>query len=274
MAISKKMTAAAVACASSLFLATSLFSAESNPAPKQDVVKAEKVLRVGSLTVYAPFEYRDSKTGEYVGFDMDLIREVGRRTGYKIEIVSMSLDGLVPALMAGNIDAAVSALTITPERSEKVDFTKPYINAGLTVMTTKQNAPEINSIDDLRNKKLCAEIGSSGALFMKRIPGAEVVSYNSAAEAFLELNQGGCYAMLNDSPVNKYFLKTNASQSMNLVERPFVASDDFYGIAVQKGDAKLLKMLDDTLDEMKKDGSFDAIYAKWFGSEGSSSERI
>ena len=196
---------------------------------------------------------------------MDLIREIGRRKGFDVQIISMTLDGLVPALVSGNIDAAVSALTITPERAEKVDFTKPYLNAGLTVMTTKENAPKIKSVKDLENKLLCAEIGSSGALVMKRIPGTTVRTFNSAADAFLELNKGGCFAMLNDGPVNKYFLTQKASKSMNLTALDFVVSDDFYGIAVQKGNKKLLKELDDALDEMRADGTFQKIYDKWFG---------
>ncbi|CCZ18804.1 putative uncharacterized protein [Sutterella wadsworthensis CAG:135] len=196
---------------------------------------------------------------------MDLIREIGRRKGFDVQIISMTLDGLVPALVSGNIDAAVSALTITPERAEKVDFTKPYLNAGLTVMTTKDNAPKIKSVKDLENKLLCAEIGSSGALVMKRIPGTTVRTFNSAADAFLELNKGGCFAMLNDGPVNKYFLTQKASKSMNLTALDFVVSDDFYGMAVQKGNKKLLKELDDALDEMRADGTFQKIYDKWFG---------
>ena len=196
---------------------------------------------------------------------MDLIREIGRRKGFDVQIISMTLDGLVPALVSGNIDAAVSALTITPERAEKVDFTKPYLNAGLTVMTTKDNAPKIKSVKDLENKLLCAEIGSSGALVMKRIPGTTVRTFNSAADAFLELNKGGCFAMLNDGPVNKYFLTQKASKSMNLTALDFVFSDDFYGMAVQKGNKKLLKELDDALDEMRADGTFQKIYDKWFG---------
>jgi polar amino acid transport system substrate-binding protein len=196
---------------------------------------------------------------------MDLIREIGRRKGFDVQIISMTLDGLVPALVSGNIDAAVSALTITPERAEKVDFTKPYLNAGLTVMATKDNAPKIKSVKDLENKLLCAEIGSSGALVMKRIPGTTVRTFNSAADAFLELNKGGCFAMLNDGPVNKYFLTQKASKSMNLTALDFVVSDDFYGMAVQKGNKKLLKELDDALDEMRADGTFQKIYDKWFG---------
>ncbi len=229
-------------------------------------------LRVGSLTVYPPFEYLDSSTGRYEGFDMDLIREVGKREGFEIEIVSMSLDGLVPALMSGNIDAAVSALTITPERSARVDFTKPYLNAGLTVMTTRTNAPAIKSLKDLEGKTLCAEIGSSGALVMKRIPGTKIRTFNSAADAFLELNEGGCYAMLNDGPVNRYFLKQPASKSMNLTALDFVVSDDFYGMAVQKGNKKLLERLDKSLASIKADGTFDKIYEKWFGVKPAAAE--
>lgn len=249
MAITKKLAAAAAA-------ATLVFSF---------AAEAAQTLRVGSLTVYPPFEYLDSKTGQYEGFDMDLIREIGRRNDLDIRIVSMSLDGLVPALISGNIDCAVSALTITPERSEKVDFTKPYMNAGLTVMTTKDNAPQIKSLKDLEKKTLCTEIGSSGALMMKRIPGTTIRTFNSAADAFLELNKGGCYAMLNDGPVNKYFLKQKASQSMKLVALDFVVSDDLYGMAVQKGNKKLLNLLDSTLDAMRADGSYQKIYDKWFG---------
>ena len=139
------------------------------------------------------------------------------------------------------------------------------MNAGLTVMTTKENAPKIKSVKDLENKLLCAEIGSSGALVMKRIPGTTVRTFNSAADAFLELNKGGCFAMLNDGPVTKYFLTQKASKSMNLTALDFVVSDDFYGMAVQKGNKKLLKELDDALDEMRADGTFQKIYDKWIG---------
>lgn len=271
MALIKKIAAAAAVSALAFSTFVAFGAGENAPQQKQNAsaqIESVPTLRVGSLTVYAPFEYMDSATGQYEGFDMDLVRELGKREGYKIEIVSMTLDGLIPALMADNIDVAVSALTITPERSEKVDFTKPYINAGLTVMTTRDNAPKIKSLKDLEGKCLCAEIGSSGALFMKRIPGTTIRTFNSAADAFLELNKNGCYAMLNDGPVNKYFLRQDAAKSMNLVALDWVVSDDQYGFAVKKGNAELLKKLDDALDAMKKDGTYDRIYDKWFGDTG------
>lgn len=109
MAITKKLAAAAAA-------ATLVFSF---------AAEAAQTLRVGSLTVYPPFEYLDSKTGQYEGFDMDLIREIGRRNDLDIRIVSMSLDGLVPALISGNIDCAVSALTITPSAPKRSTSRSP-----------------------------------------------------------------------------------------------------------------------------------------------------
>ena len=81
----------------------------------------------------------------------------------------------------------------------------------------------------------------------------------------MRLAKGGCYAMLNDGPVNRYFLKQRASKHMNLTSLDFVVSDDFYGFAVQKGNKALLERLNKSLDEIKADGTFDRIYEKWFG---------
>ena len=147
-----------------------------------------ETLRVGSETVYPPFEFLDSNSGKYVGFDIDLIDEVAKRAGFEPQILSMGLDGLIPALMSGSIDVAVSALTITPERAAKVDFTKPYYESGLS-MARKDDA-SIKGVKGLENKVLCAEIGSSGSVFMSKIKGAKIRTFNSAGEAFLQGPRG------------------------------------------------------------------------------------
>ena len=143
-----------------------------------------ETLRVGSETVYPPFEFLDSNSGKYVGFDIDLIDEVAKRAGFEPQILSMGLDGLIPALMSGSIDVAVSALTITPERAAKVDFTKPYYESGLSIMARKDDA-SIKGVKDLENKVLCAEIGSSGSVFMSKIKGAKIRTFSSAATSEL-----------------------------------------------------------------------------------------
>ena len=223
-----------------------------------------ETLRVGSETVYPPFEFLDSNSGKYVGFDIDLIDEVAKRAGFEPQILSMGLDGLIPALMSGSIDVAVSALTITPERAAKVDFTKPYYESGLSIMARKDDA-SIKGVKDLENKVLCAEIGSSGSLYMSKIKGAKVRTFNSAGEAFIELNNKGCSAIVNDKPVNEYFLTQKASANLKLREVPGVLSAENYGFAIQKGNDKLRARLDKALDEIRADGTYDKIYNKWFG---------
>ena len=224
-----------------------------------------ETLRVGSETVYPPFEYLDSKSGQYVGFDMDLIDAIGKRAGFDVKIYSMGLDGLIPALMSSSIDVAVSALTITPQRAEKVDFTDPYYKSGLSIMTHKENAGKIKGPEDLHNKTLCAEIGSAGALYSSKLPGVTVRTFNSAAEAFMEISLKGCYAMINDKPVNEYFLVQRASQTMNLAEVPVILSADNYGFAVKKGNTALRERLNKGLREVIADGTYERIHMKWFG---------
>ena len=223
-----------------------------------------ELLRVGSETVYPPFEFLDSTVGEYVGFDIDLIKEVSKRAGFEPVVYSMGLDSLLPALKFGMIDVAVSALTITPERSARVDFTKPYYYTGLRIMTHTDN-PEITDIKELEGKTLCAEIGSSGALFSSRIPNTKIRTFNSVSEAFLEINLKGCYAMINDSPVNQYFFTQKVSEGFRLKETGPVLDAQSYGFAVKQGNAALLERLNKALDEVQADGTFEKIHAKWFG---------
>ena len=154
---------------------------------------ARDLLRVGTEPTFAPFEFLDTETKQFAGFDMDLIRAVADKAGYDVEILNMGFDALIPALMTRSIDVIAAGLSITEERAKRVDFTKPYINAGLTVMTTQENAPNIKSVKDLEGKCLCAEIGSSGALVMKRIPNTTIRTFNSAADAFLELDKNVPY---------------------------------------------------------------------------------
>ena len=118
----------------------------------QDKAKSDaKVLRVGTEATYAPFEFQDDKSKEYIGFDMDLIRAVGKQMGYEVQIQNLSFDGLIPALEAGNIDLAASGMTITEERAKKILFSEPYYKAGISVMV-KEGNNDIKSFNDLAGK--------------------------------------------------------------------------------------------------------------------------
>ena len=225
--------------------------------------KAERVVRFGTEPTFAPFEFQQEGSKEFAGFDMDLARAIGKKMGVKVEIVNMGFDGLIPALNAGNIDVAVAGMSITPARAKSVEFSVPYYKSGLAVMVKKDNTT-IKGIEDLKGKKIAAQIGTTGAMEAHKIPNATVVEFNNNVEASLELKNGGAEAVINDLPVVAYFLGQGKGSEFAKIVGHTVSSED-YGMAVKKGNTKLVGEINDALAAMKKDGEYDKIYKKWFG---------
>jgi polar amino acid transport system substrate-binding protein len=229
---------------------------------QQQAKAKDKVLRVGSETTYPPFEFQDAKTKEATGFDIDLIKAVAKQAGYKVKVVGMNFDGLIPALLAKNIDVIASAMTITDERAEKVDFTDPYYKSGQTILVRKDDN-SIQSFKDLEGKRIGVQIGTTGADEAKKIKNAKIREYNTTDEANLDLINGSVDAVINDLPVNQYYLAQGGSKDAKLVGE--LLSRENYGFAVAKGNTKLRDQLNKGLAEVKKSGEYDKIYMKWFG---------
>ena len=222
----------------------------------------EKVLKVGCNADFAPFEFVAEGSGEYTGFDMDLIRAIGKEMGYKVDIQNINFDGLIPSLEAGNIDVIISGMTITEERAQKVAFSAPYYQSGLTIMVKENNA-NIKSFKDLEGNTIATQIGTTGATEAKKVPNANVKEFNSSADTFMELKIGGVEAVINDRPVNDYYLVQTGSKDFKAL--PDVLSAEDYGIAVNKKNTELKEKIDKALKALKDNGEYDKIYQKWFG---------
>ncbi|QDR79536.1 basic amino acid ABC transporter substrate-binding protein [Sporomusa termitida] len=220
------------------------------------------LLRVGSDTTYAPFGFQDEKSREYVGFDIDLIKAIGKQLGYEVEIQSMNFDGLIPALEGGTIDVAISDMTITAERSQKVNFSQPYYTAGLSIVAKADNKT-ITGFKDLEGKRLGVSIGSTGAEEAHKIKDATISEFNSITDAFLELKNGGVDAVINDAPVNEYYVINKGNKDAKIVGEPINSED--LGIATSKKNPELTAKIDNALSELKKNGEYEKIYLKWFG---------
>lgn len=231
---------------------------------KKEAADGAKPLRVGSETTFAPFEFQDEKTKQYIGFDIDLMEAIGRKMNRKVEIVSMGFDALIPALGAGNIDAAISGMTITEERKQKVAFSDPYYKAGLSMVVREDNQ-SIREFKDLEGKKIGVQIGTTSAAESKKIANATVREFNNAPEAFMELQAGGVEVVINDKPVNDYYLAQAAAKGVKSVEKTLTSED--YGIAVDKKNAELAQQISKALAEVKQSGEYDTIYQKWFGAK-------
>lgn len=224
----------------------------------------KKVLRVGMDASYPPFGSQDQETKDYEGFDVDIIRAIGAEEGFDVEISNRSFDGLIPALQAKEIDVAINDITITDDRKQSVDFSKPYYIAGLGVVVRSDN-DTIHTAEDLRGKTLGVSIGSTGEEAARKIPGANVRVFNAINEAFLEVQNGGVDAVVNDIPTNEYYVSHAGNKNVRTAEVALTKED--LGIAVLKGNTELLTKIDDGLAKIKANGKFSEIYEKWFGKE-------
>lgn len=228
----------------------------------QQKAAAPKVLKVGTDAAFAPFEFKDEASNQFVGFDIDLAKALGKQMGYEVEIQNMNFDGIIPGIESGNIDMAATGMTITAERSQKVNFSKPYYKSGLAVVVKSDNTA-IKGFGDLQGKKIAVQIGTTGATEAKKIQGATVREFNSSAEAFMELKAGGADAVVNDLPVNEYYIAKSGAKDAKVVGD--VLSAEEYGIAVAKSNTELTEKLNKAFEEIKKNGEYEKIYLKWFG---------
>ncbi len=222
-----------------------------------------QVIRVGAEPAYAPFEFMDENTKQLTGFDIELIDAIAKAEGCTIEVTTMPFDALIPALFTNTIDVALSAMTITEERQKRVAFSEPYYQSGLTILIRNEDKDALKSVKDLEHETICVQIGTTGAYYAEEIPGATVKQFNSAPESYLELKAGGCRAAINDRPVNDYYLAT--TQSSGIMSLPGTLSAENYGIAINKNNTQMLQLVNSGFAKIKADGTYDRLYAKWFG---------
>ena len=225
---------------------------------------AAPTLRVGSETTFPPFEFVNTKTQEITGFEMDLIRAMGKQAGYEVKITNMAFDGIIPAVLSGSVDVGASGFSVTEERKKRVLFTEPFYKSGLTVLVAKGNEDKIQGFKDLDGRKLAVQIGTTGAAYAKNVEGARVSAFNTTSEAFMDLNVKNADAVVLDRPVLAYFLKTKPRVAKNLQLSTEIADAEHFGFAVKKGNAELLQKLNAALEELKKSGEFAKIEDKWF----------
>lgn len=222
----------------------------------------------GELTVcteapYAPFEVEDadSESG-YSGFDIDIVDEIASRLGLTLTVINTGFDALTSgtAMASGTCDMAISAMTITEEREENIDFSEPYYNAAQSLMVPGDS--EITTLADVEGR-LGVQSGTTGEAYaQENAPeGAELVAFDAGADLFTALAAGDIVAILQDLPVNVE--RAQQDDSLTVIET--YETDESYGMAFeQDGNPDLLGAVNDALAEMESDGTYDEIFAAYF----------
>ncbi|MBO8180188.1 MAG: basic amino acid ABC transporter substrate-binding protein [Archaeoglobus sp.] len=224
-------------------------------------------LTVGSDIAYPPFEFTDEKTGEYTGFDIDLMKEIAKRMGLEAKFVNTAWDGIIPGLLSHKYDVICSAMTITEERAKQVDFSDPYFEAR-QVIITRADVTEINDVDDLNGKVVAVQQGTTGDFAAQRLKDEkgiqlEIKRFEGTPEALMAVQKGDADAAIIDNFVAYIAAKENPG-IYRVVESDEFAPE-YYGIAVNKDNPALLEKINEVLKEIKEDGTYDEIYNKWFG---------
>ncbi|WP_417347262.1 basic amino acid ABC transporter substrate-binding protein [Ferrimonas sp.] len=219
--------------------------------------KKENVLVVGTNAAFPPFEYMGGPNGDEVkGFDIDIARQIAEDAGKTLKVENMKFDSLIVALNAGKIDMIAAGMTITPERQKAVSFSQPYYEATQVVLTQQGKAPA--SPEELKGKTIAVQLGSTGDIMAKEYS-QNVVAFNTGFEAIMELKNGKVDLVLFDSEPAANHMKKNPD--LQLTKLAF--DPEYYGLAISKENAELLKQTNATLDKMKSNGQYDALISQY-----------
>lgn len=254
--------------AAAILSAGSVFAQDAAQAPQSLI---EEILKRGELLVgfeagYLPFEMADKK-GDFIGFDVDIAKEMAKAMGVKFTPVNTAWDGIIPALLTKKFDIIISGMTVTQERNLTVNFADPYIVVGQTILLSKKHEGTITSYKDLNDPKftVTSKLGTTGEQAIKRLmPKATYKSFENETEAAMEVLNGNADASVYDLPFCATFMAQQGKGNLVFLDQPFTYEPLAW--AVRKGDHDFLNWLNNFLRQLKNDGRYDRIYDKWIKS--------
>lgn len=197
---------------------------------------AEPILRVGTEASYPPFEFKDDKTGEFKGIDMDLANLVAKKLGMKLEVTDTEFDALIPSLGANKIDMVMAAMTINDERKKQVDFSDSYFAANQTLIIPNESKIIVDSLPMIAKLRIGAQNGTTGQLYIDSnfvkagtMPKENLKKYPTNIEAITDLINGNLDIVIIDDEVAKSYSKIKPIKTIYTI-----STGENYGIAFQK----------------------------------------
>lgn len=270
MSVLKKALVLSAVSAALLLTACSKGSSEPKAASGSGAAVAEgKTYIVAIDATYAPFEF--IQNDNIVGFTRDLLDAVAQKENLKLEYKNTPWEALFASVEKGDTDIAASSITITAERAQTKDFSDSYFEATQLIVTPADKAGTIKSMADLKGHRVSVMNGSTGAVAVEKILGAQsnqIKRFENMPLALKELLSGGADASVGDNGVIQYFITNNPSVKFNTVLDPSFEKEP-YGFAVRKGrQDDLLKKLNAGIAAVKSDGTYQKVYDKWFAANG------
>ncbi len=219
---------------------------------------AEKILKVGTESNYPPFSLREN--GVLTGFEIELIKDVGRRLGMKIEFQDMAFDNLLFAAKSGQVQVIAAGLSPTPERAKQILFSKPFIKEN-PLMLISLKAHPITSIAQLKGKQVIVNDGYFAATYVATQKELTALALPTPVEAILALKAKRAPAYIVIKDVASRSISKQDADLFVMHDLP-VGETNAFGVS-KKAPAELLPQIDAALAQMEKDGSLVALKKKW-----------
>lgn len=257
-----------VACGSSE-AATSAPASEAAASAPAEVASApaEAGMTVvnGTLTMatnayFPPYEYYEGD--KIVGIDAEIAQAVADKLGLTLVIEDMEFDSIITAVQTGKADMGLAGMTVTEERLQNVNFSSTYAT-GVQVVIVKEDS-DIASLDDLSGKLIGVQLGTTGDIYASDEFGSDFVEqYNKGNDAVMALGTGKIDAVIIDNEPAKSYVAAN--EGLKILETEYAVEE--YAAAINKDNTALLDAINGALEELKADGTLDAIVAKYIPAE-------
>jgi polar amino acid transport system substrate-binding protein len=257
----KKIAIVAAVLASAL----SLLSCNKKAEAGEFTVEKGK-FKIGMEIGYPPMEYYDADGKTPIGFDIEFGKVLSQKLGLEVEFIDTAWDGIFAGLETNKYDAVISAATITPERLQSMEFSKPYVGNGQTIVVNASTGFRPASPSELEGKIVAYQAETTSDIFMEK-QAKNGLKFNPAEfdkviNAYDELKLGRCDAVVSDALVFANYANDPAYISTWVGE-----ADEYFGVAIRKGNTVLLDKVNAAIDEMKADGTMKKLYLKVFSSD-------
>ena len=240
--------------------AASSEAASSSAAAELTTVEAGK-LTMATNAAFPPYEMT-TDAGEFEGIDIETAQAIADKLGLELQIDDMDFDAALLAVQQGKADMVMAGVTVTDERQNVMDFTDSYAT-GIQSIIVKEDS-DIASVDDLAGKKIGTQRATTGYLYCSDDFGDEnVVAYDNGLTAVQMLNNGQVDCVVIDNAPAKEFIAANPG--LKLLDTAYV--EESYAIGVGKGNTELKDAINTALEELKADGTLQAIVDKYITAE-------
>ncbi len=221
-----------------------------------------KTIVFATDATWPPMEFMD-RNNQVAGFAVDYMEAAGKEAGFTPVFKVVAWDGIFAGLATGKYDAICSSVSMTEERKKAMDFSVPYFKVRQALVVRKDSAAK--SLEELKGKRVGAQISTTGHFAVKKVKGVEPRSYDEIGLAVEDLFNGRIEGVVCDDPVAAQYALTNEKYKNSLKIAAVIETKEveYYGIAVSKGNKEVLDLVNKGIEAVKAKGLDKEIHKKW-----------